>query len=86
MSTSLLYQTPVDAIVGVTTAVSSSASTASLFKYFIVFLAGGLFFSTALSAVATVYAFGLENIRTLWSSVSVVSEKVWETFVNGLKV
>lgn len=74
-----------EAIVTASTVASTQVATGSFFRLFLAFLAGGLFFSTVISAVATCYAMGLDNVQRILSTVSIVSGKIWETFLTGLK-
>lgn len=49
------------------------------------FVSGGLFFSTVVTAVAAVYAFGLQNCKAILSAVLLVTKRVWKLAVAMLR-
>jgi hypothetical protein len=63
---------------------TASTSGPTLFKYLLVFTAGGLFFSTAIAAVYAVYGLGMENFKRILDIVSLVLKRVWISFTVGL--
>jgi len=68
-----------------TLAAVAPASGVSFLKLLMAFVAGGLFFSTAIAAVTACYAVGLENVERSWDILKIVLRDVWLTFTVGLK-
>jgi hypothetical protein len=56
----------------------------SFLKLLIAFTAGGLFFSTAIAAVTACYAMGMDNVKRILAILTVVLQRVWQTFTLGL--
>ena len=66
--------------------VTSSSSAVSFVKLFLAFVAGGLFFSSAIAAVTACYAVGMDNVQRFARMAKIVLENIWSTFVKGLLV
>lgn len=62
----------------------SAATTVSFLRLAIVFVAGGLFFSSAVAAATASYALGADNIKRFQEMARIVWEGVWLTFTMGL--
>ena len=67
-------------------AVTTAASpySVSFLKYAIAFIAGGLFFSSAIAACTACYAIGMDNVKRGWAMMKVVLANIWITFTMGL--
>ena len=65
---------------------TSSSSTVSIVKLFLAFVAGGLFFSSAMAAVTACYAVGMDNVQRFARMAKIVLENIWSTFVTGLVI
>jgi hypothetical protein len=59
-------------------------STISFLKLLLVFIAGGLFFSTAIAGMTACYAMGMDNVRRILEIFGIVLQRVWITFTLGL--
>ncbi|CAB9522552.1 expressed unknown protein [Seminavis robusta] len=64
--------------------VATSPSTASFLRLAVVFVAGGLFCSSAVAACAATYAIGKNNLIRFSSMAFVLWRKIWMTFTTGL--
>lgn len=62
----------------------AAPSAMSYLKLFLVFTAGGLFFSTALAIMSASYAMGMDNIRRVFEILGIIILRVWATFTIGL--
>lgn len=69
---------------GMAAAVTTSTYSTSFLKYAIAFIAGGLFFSSAIAAFTACYAVGMDNVKRVWAMFRYVMENIWVTFAMGL--
>jgi hypothetical protein len=65
-------------------AASFAPYSASFFKFLITFVSGGLFFSTAIAAIASCYVVGVDNVKRFADVLFVIIQRVWITFTLGL--
>jgi hypothetical protein len=63
---------------------ASMAPPVSFLKVLLVFVAGGLFFSTAMAGVTACYAVGMDNIKLILDILGLVLRRVWLTFSLGM--
>ena len=66
------------------TAAVATASGTSFFKLLLAFIAGGLFFTTAVAVATACYAIGMENVQRTLDICKIVVSHVWTTFTQGL--
>ena len=57
-------------------AAAASQGSVSFWPLLVAFVSGGLFFSTAVTAAAAVYAFGLDNCRRITAVLLLVAQRV----------
>jgi len=66
------------------TTTATSAAALSFLKLFLVFIAGGLFFSSAMAYCTACYAVGTDNVKRFGAMAEVLWENIWMTFTMGL--
>eukprot|EP00550_Attheya_septentrionalis_P009399 CAMPEP_0198296450 /NCGR_PEP_ID=MMETSP1449-20131203/32567_1 /TAXON_ID=420275 /ORGANISM="Attheya septentrionalis, Strain CCMP2084" /LENGTH=395 /DNA_ID=CAMNT_0043997071 /DNA_START=304 /DNA_END=1491 /DNA_ORIENTATION=- len=59
---------------------AAAVGAVSFLRLLMAFVAGGLFFSTAIAAVGTCYAVGMDNVNRIWELVQLVIRRVWASF------
>lgn len=78
------YRVRTTALTSTAVPFTAAAPGVSFFKLLVAFVAGGLFFSTAIAAVTACYAVGMENVHRLLTIFRIVLRDVWTTFTQGL--
>eukprot|EP00978_Attheya_sp_CCMP212_P010396 scaffold25190_cov53-Attheya_sp.AAC.4 len=59
---------------------AAAVGAVSFLRLLMAFVAGGLFFSTAIAAVGTCYAVGMDNVKRIWELVQLVIRRIWASF------
>mmetsp|Transcript_52223 Transcript_52223/g.126186 ORF Transcript_52223/g.126186 Transcript_52223/m.126186 type:complete len:563 (+) Transcript_52223:139-1827(+) len=79
-----------DSSVGTTISdISAAATTAtgvSPWRFLVIFMLGGLFFSTALAFGVAFYTFGVDNVKRFTKIGLLIVSKVWDSFVLALSL